>query len=319
METTTPLLPTDAASARVLKMLRKRPQTKKKSPNMAKMKTIFASTDFSSTGNNALKFAVQFAASLKCNLVVFHVVRMPPIFRSPTTESAFLQLQKKEESTQKRRLEDQLNKIYRDVHLKKNPRRVKVAVKNGIFVTETLVAAASTHKADLIIIGTHGATGLKLFGSTSSEVIFKAECPVLAIPPRYRYRKVETMVYASDFKNLVNELRLIVPIASPVRTLIEIVNLNGKEISSPIVDEKYLIKQVKYKQIKVVIQKERQGLTIIEQLQSYLKKRRPEAFIMFPEERSLLDKLFVRSKTEELVYEIKFPLLTFLKSRVKKL
>lgn len=127
------------------------------------------------------------------------------------------------------------------------------------------------------------------------------------------------MVYASDFKNLVNELRLIVPIASPVRTLIEIVNLNGKEISSPIVDEKYLIKQVKYKQIKVVIQKERQGLTIIEQLQSYLKKRRPEAFIMFPEERSLLDKLFVRSKTEELVYEIKFPLLTFLKSRVKKL
>ena len=28
-------------------------------------------------------------------------------------------------------------------------------------------------------------------------------------------------------------------------------------------------------------------------------------------------KLFVRSKTEELVYQIKLPLLTFLKSRVK--
>jgi hypothetical protein len=48
------------------------------------------------------------------------------------------------------------------------------------------------------------------------------------------------------------------------------------------------------------------------------KKRRPGVFVIFPEERSLLDKLFVRGKTEELVYQIKLPLLTFLKSRVRK-
>jgi nucleotide-binding universal stress UspA family protein len=281
------------------------------------MKTLFVCTDFSSTGNNAVKFAVQYASSIKCNLVVFHVMRMPKF--SPTiTKAAFLELEKKEETTQKKKLEGLMDKIYQALQIKKNALRLKVAVKNGIFVTETLVAAAKKYKADLVIVGTHGATGLKLFGSTSSEVIFQAQSPVMAIPPRYRYKKLKTIVYASDLKNLVNELRFIIPIASPAKAEIEILNLNlGFGNTQSIIDEKELMKQVKYKNLKVITKKEGKGATIIAQLQHYLKSHKPEVLVMFPEERSLFDKLFVRSKTEELVYEIKIPLLTFLKSRIK--
>jgi nucleotide-binding universal stress UspA family protein len=281
------------------------------------MKTILVCTDFSPTGNNAVKFAVQYASSSKYNLVVFHVVRMPKF--SPTiSEAGFQEIEKKEESIQKQKLVSLLDKIYRDLHLKKNARKVRVVAKNGIFVTETLVTAAKNHKADMVIVGTHGATGLKLFGSISSEIIFKASAPVLAIPPRYRYRKLNTIVYSSDLKNLVNELRCIAPFAGPEKAVIEILNLNfGEGNAKPIIDEKDLVKQVKYKNLKVIVQKERPGLTIIEQLQRYLKNHKPEILVMFPEERSLFDKLFVRSKTEELVYQIKLPLLTFLKSRVK--
>ncbi len=281
------------------------------------MKNIIVSTDFSTTGNNAVKFAIQYASSIKCKLMVFHVVRMPKF--SPTiSEAAFLELEKKEERSQKQKLERLVDKIHRDLQLKKNAKRVKVEAKNGIFVTESLVAAAKTYNADLIVVGTHGATGLKLFGSTSSEIIFKAEAPVLAIPPRYRYKKLKTIVYASDLKNLVNELRCVAPIAMQEKAVIEVLNLKfGLGNAKPIIDEKELKKQVKYKKLKVIVQKERQGLTIIEQLQRYLKSHKPEVLVMFPEERSLFDKLFVRSKTEELVYQIKLPLLTFLKSRVK--
>jgi len=281
------------------------------------MKNIIVSTDFSTTGNNAVKFAIQFASSIKCKLMVFHVVRMPKF--SPTiSEATFLELEKKEERSQKQKLERLVDKIHRDLQLKKNVKRVKVEAKNGIFVTESLVAAAKTYNADLIVVGTHGATGLKLFGSTSSEIIFKAEAPVLAIPPRYRYKKLKTIVYASDLKNLVNELRCVAPIAMQEKAVIEVLNLKfGLGNAKPIIDEKELKKQVKYKKLKVIVQKERQGLTIIEQLQRYLKSHKPEVLVMFPEERSLFDKLFVRSKTEELVYQIKLPLLTFLKSRVK--
>lgn len=277
------------------------------------MKTIWVCTDFSSTGNNAVKYAIQYAAAMKYHLVVFHVVHMPK-FNPTISEAEFLQLKKKEEDKQKLSLENLVDKIHRDLHLKRNESKVKVAAKNGIFVTETLVAATKNQKADLIIVGTHGATGLKLLGSISSEIIFKAQAPVLAIPPRYRYKKMKRMVYAADFKNLVNELLLVVQMASPVNAVIEILNFGVSNTNT--FDERKLMKQVKYKKLKVILQEERQSLPIIEQLQNYLKNHQAEVLVMFPDERSVFDKLFVRSKTEKLIYQIKIPLLTILKSRV---
>lgn len=281
------------------------------------MKTILVSTDFSATGNNAVKFAVHYTKAIKSRLVIFHSTHLPP-FKPTLSEAEFLALEKLTEEKQLKRLDQVVSKIHRDQGLKRDNKKVSIVVKNSVFAMEAIVSVAKAYQADLIIVGTHGATGLKLFGSISSEVIFKASAPVLAIPPRYRYKKIKTMVYASDLKNLVNELRCIVPIASPVKAVIEILNLDfGMDNAKPILDEKDLMKQVKYKKIKVIVQKERQGLTIIEQLQRYLKSHKQEVLVMFPEERSLFDKLFVRSKTEELVYQIKLPLLTFLKSRVK--
>lgn len=281
------------------------------------MKTILVSTDFSATGNNAVKFAVHYTKAIKSRLVIFHSTHLPP-FKPTLSEAEYLALEKLTEEKQLKRLDQVVSKIHRDQGLKRDNKKVSIVVKNSVFAMEAIVSVAKAYQADLIIVGTHGATGLKLFGSISSEVIFKASAPVLAIPPRYRYKKIKTMVYASDLKNLVNELRCIVPIASPVKAVIEILNLDfGMDNAKPILDEKDLMKQVKYKKIKVIVQKERQGLTIIEQLQRYLKSHKQEVLVMFPEERSLFDKLFVRSKTEELVYQIKLPLLTFLKSRVK--
>lgn len=281
------------------------------------MKTLLVCTDFSTTGNNAVKYAIQYAASTKCNLVVFHVVRMPKV--NPTiSDAAFRELVRKEETIQKTKLENAVDKFYRDLKLKRNARAVKVAAQNGIFVTETLAAAARDFKADLIIVGTHGASGSKVFGSISAEIIFKAKVPVLAIPPRYRYKKIRTIVYASDLKNLVNELHYLVPIAGTMKGRIEILNLeSGPGIEKSNIDENDLRKQVNYNKLKLVVRKEPQALTIVERLHLYLKRHRPEVLVMFPEERSFFDVLFVRSKTERLVYDIKIPLLSILKSRVK--
>ncbi len=282
------------------------------------MTTLFVSTDFSATGNNAVKYAAHYATAIKSNLIVFHVVHLPQ-YNPTISEAEFLKIQKSTEEVQQRKLDQLVSKIYREQGLKRNSKKVFAVVKNGIFVIETMVSVAKAYQADLIIVGTHGATGLKLLGSTTSELIFKAETPVLAIPPRYRYKKVKTMVYATDLRNTVHELRCIVPTATAVNAVIEVLYLEfGKSSVKTNLELTDLIKQLKYKKIKIIIQKEKKGLTILEQLQRYLKSRRPEVLVMFPEERSLLDKLFVRSKTEELVYHTKLPLLTFLKSNVKQ-
>jgi nucleotide-binding universal stress UspA family protein len=59
---------------------------------------------------------------------------------------------------------------------------------------EELARYAREHAIDLVVVGTHGRTGMSraLLGSVAERVIRSAPCPVLAVPPRAaRARDVE--------------------------------------------------------------------------------------------------------------------------------
>jgi len=51
-----------------------------------------------------------------------------------------------------------------------------------------IIRLAEQHEADLIVLGTHGRTGLQhwLLGSTAERVVQHASCPVLVVPPSAR-------------------------------------------------------------------------------------------------------------------------------------
>jgi nucleotide-binding universal stress UspA family protein len=53
-------------------------------------------------------------------------------------------------------------------------------------VVETIIATAAEEQSDLIVIGTHGASGFRdgYIGSNAYNVIKHAACPVLSIPPK---------------------------------------------------------------------------------------------------------------------------------------
>jgi nucleotide-binding universal stress UspA family protein len=48
-----------------------------------------------------------------------------------------------------------------------------------------LIRAARSARADLLVVGTHGRTGLRhaLLGSVAEKVVRKAPCPVLVVRP----------------------------------------------------------------------------------------------------------------------------------------
>jgi hypothetical protein len=186
---------------------------------------------------------------------------------------------------------------------------------------EEIIKTADENKTQLIIMGTHGSSGLKrvLFGSNTSNVISKSNVPVLAIPQRYRFKKIETIVYASDLKNTFNELKHIIPFAKQLDATIEILNLDysfdENDKKKLIIEKK--IKTLSYKKIKLIAQKATLEKTMIGQLKSYLVKRKPQILVMFPENRAWYDKILLSSKTEELSNQLKLPLLSIKKSIVK--
>jgi nucleotide-binding universal stress UspA family protein len=144
-------------------------------PALLKIKSILVPLDFSDPSGKALKYAVQFAEQFTARLTLLHVVE--PV---ATPDFAYFPLLV-ENDRAVRAAREQLDRLCQQERL--GPRLVeKTLVRTGRAFHE-ICEAARTLKVDLIIIATHGYTGVKhvVLGSTAERVVRHAPCPVLAV------------------------------------------------------------------------------------------------------------------------------------------
>jgi len=147
-----------------------------KKPSQLQIKSILVPIDFSSPSKKAFDYAVEVARQLKAKLTLLHVVE--PVAMPDFAASFPLAMENDElMATAKEQME-------RVVKAGRVPRGIveKVLVRFGRSFHE-IAEAARTRKVDLIIIATHGYTGLKhaLLGSTTERVVRHARCPVLVV------------------------------------------------------------------------------------------------------------------------------------------
>ena len=136
---------------------------------------IVCPTDFSPTAARAVDLATRMAVASGGELVLLHVV---PAINYPTRgisiAAAFPQLEQELQAKAKERLDQQ--------QIAAQGITVRREVRHGD-PYDQILACARDGKADLIVLGTHGHTGLKhaLLGSTAERVVRLAECPVLTV------------------------------------------------------------------------------------------------------------------------------------------
>lgn len=279
------------------------------------MKTILVPTDFSDNAVNAMKYAIRLAVKLNSKLIFFHSTHVPlrvELFGIPGSEMK--KLEKQDVINKTAILQTMLSKLYREMHVTLDATRVKLVVKNEILIVEDIIVAAQRSKAGLIVMGTHGASGInKLFGSNTSLLISKCETPVLAIPPKYQFREIRNMLYFSDLRNPAAELSMLVPMAKSFGAIIDIFNLSY----NPEVDEEKLFKKLngaaKGVKLELIQLKRNPGETVLQQLREFLDYRKPDWAVMFPQKKRFLEYIFEGSKTERLSYNLKVPLLSIKK------
>jgi universal stress protein A len=141
------------------------------------IKRILVPVDFSDDSRNALAYARDFAKPLGAELSLLHVVE--PIYYATPADMYVASPNVAMLLDEQRRLATKhLQRIAAD--LKKKGQRVRAAVKTG---APSQVIIDSTRGADLIIMGTHGRTGLvhMLMGSVAEKVVRGANCPVLTL------------------------------------------------------------------------------------------------------------------------------------------
>jgi nucleotide-binding universal stress UspA family protein len=139
---------------------------------MARPRTILHPTDFSPGSAAAFAYACDLARDSGTRLVVLHVLDagVPMVAEGVVLPSNLDELRE----TAWRELDA--------VHPKDSAIRFERILREGSTVAEILDAAQGLG-ADLIVMGTHGRTGLGrlLLGSVTEGVLRKAPCPVLTV------------------------------------------------------------------------------------------------------------------------------------------
>jgi universal stress protein A len=143
---------------------------------MTQIRRIVCPTDFSPTATKAVALAAEMANRFGAELVLLYV--LPELnypIRGLGMASAFPHLREELHT----RAKEQLTEVQKGL-----PAGTKSSLdlRDGM-PHDLILACAKDKNADLIVMGTHGHTGIKhaLLGSSAERVVRLAECPVLTV------------------------------------------------------------------------------------------------------------------------------------------
>ncbi len=150
-------------------------------PELPQLKKILLPTDFSGCANYALPYAAAIARATAAQIICVHVVEpvVPAVGYTGLAEPMpIADISEQLEDSAERQL----------------PKLAECEECSGLNVEEVIVhgdaaaeivRVATEQEVDLIVISSHGRTGLgrMIFGSTAESVVRHATCPVLVVKP----------------------------------------------------------------------------------------------------------------------------------------
>ena len=150
---------------------------------MSKFKKIVASTDLSKLSLVGVRYAMELARDQGATVILYHVIDSEGEWfhgRDDLNPAGALM------PRQKQRLLEFIKENCADLLGKVEARQI---VDLGV-PYKKIVETAEKEGADLIVISTHGRTGIDQFmvGSVAQRVVARAPCPVLSIRPNERRR-----------------------------------------------------------------------------------------------------------------------------------
>lgn len=160
--------------------------------NSLSIQRILVPVDFSETSLNALDTAIAIAHRHKASIVLLHVIDNTP-FIVGTDGVIFPAYGTISELT-----ESVMKSLDRLIASKFTDEQIAISSRTEVgYVASTVVRIATEENADLIVMGTHGASGLRelFIGSNAYSVIKLAHTPVLTVPSGRKWEHFRTILF----------------------------------------------------------------------------------------------------------------------------
>ena len=146
---------------------------------MPRVKKILAATDFSELSKLGIRYALEMARDVSAEVIVYHVIDVGEDWKEMRTELTPYH----DMLEDNRRL---LDKFVGDNFADRiDLVEVRQLVEFGASY-KNIVELAAKENVDMIVMSTHGRTGLDhmILGSVTEKVVARAPCPVLVVPRR---------------------------------------------------------------------------------------------------------------------------------------
>ncbi|MCW5518247.1 universal stress protein [Aureitalea sp. L0-47] len=271
------------------------------------MKKILIPTDFSKNAENAAVYALNLFKSEECE---FHLLNT--FLPSAQYDEHYPWHDELEDSTPQKSkkglaaLSDKLAKKYKsDKHIFFEHSAMNTMIGE---IKKTI----RKDSIDLVVMGTHGATGAKnkFFGSNTTQAIRKLNTPLLAIPSEFTYKPPKEVLFPTDYeiaysdKQLAELLhiskchksRIRVLHISPQLELSEDQNSNKSTLDGVLSDIDHDFQLVHGENVRDTINEYQLGSTI-------------DFLVMIKNKHTFLERLFSKSEIKQIGLHIKVPFL----------
>ena len=167
-----------------------------------RIKKILVPVDYSEISDRAVKYALSMAQQLKASVTLLHVV---VLFKDDVDDEE--QLKNYEEIVEKKEIKrSQKMRSHQNEGVKKGV-KVNSLLIRGISAAETILNYIAGNKFDLVIMGTHGRTGVSkwFFGSVAERVVRHSTVPLLTIHREYRKTQINKILVPIDFSKFAKK------------------------------------------------------------------------------------------------------------------
>ncbi|MFT4832039.1 MAG: nucleotide-binding universal stress UspA family protein [Psychroserpens sp.] len=270
------------------------------------MNKILIPTDFSENAWNALTFATALFANEKCHFLLFHV---NPIVYTGAENSVIVPHHMLKETVIKASQEKLISwkdKIKK--HSTNHNHDFETLTVYDFFV-DAIKFQLSETEADLIVMGTKGAKGLKkvTIGSNTGHVITKIKCPLLAVPENAHFKGLEQIMFPTDYHTgieigVLDNLKEIMDLNNSSLTIVHMVSKEGELLSKEQNRNKDFLKDYfsnSNHSFKRVV-----GSRLEEAIQSYAESHQMDMIVMVAKNQNFIQRILFRPLVEQISYHI---------------